>query len=158
MNSQVLSSQISAAGAFAALLRAHAALRRRLSAELVAGHGLTINAYEVLLRLSGAPERRMRGVDLAQQVLLSASGITRLLDGLEKEKLIERIACPDDRRAVHAVLTNAGERRFQAAAKSHIAQIDTAFAERLSEDEIAAVAELLERLASATDAPNRAGT
>ena len=65
-------------------LRAHAALTRELSADLVAEHGLTLNDYEVLLHLARAPGKRMRRVDLAESILLTASGITRLLEGLER--------------------------------------------------------------------------
>ena len=84
MPSQVLREQTSSVRGFIALIRAHAAVTRRLSAQLTNDHGLTINDYEVLLRLARADDRRMRRVDLAQEVLLTASGITRLLDGLER--------------------------------------------------------------------------
>ena len=90
MPSQVLSEQSSGVQAFVALLRAHATATRRLNAQLTAEHGLTISDYEVLLRLAQAPERQMRRVDLAEQVLLTASGITRLLDGLEQTGLVVR--------------------------------------------------------------------
>ena len=82
--SQVLSEQSLGVRAFVALVRAHSSATRRLSAQLTADHGLTISDYEVLLRLARAPDRRLRRVDLAEQVLLTASGITRLLDGLEQ--------------------------------------------------------------------------
>ena len=82
MPSQVLSTQVSI-HAFVALLRAHTATTRQLNAQLLAEHGLTISDYEVLLRLSRSPDRRMLRVDLAGEVLLTASGVTRLLDGLE---------------------------------------------------------------------------
>ena len=86
-------------------MRAHAGATRALNAQLLADHGLTINDYEVLLRLARAPDRRMRRVDLAEEVLLTASGITRLLDGLEKAGSVERGTCDSDRRVVYAVLT-----------------------------------------------------
>ncbi len=70
-------------------LRAHAAITRQLNADLLNGHGLTLSDYEVLLRLAGAEEQMMRRVDLAQSVLLTASGITRLLDGLERAGFVE---------------------------------------------------------------------
>ena len=88
--SQVLSEQSVAVESFVSLLRAYTQATRRLNAQLTADHGLTISDYEVLLRLSRAPERRMRRVDLAEQVLLTASGITRLLDGLERCGYVER--------------------------------------------------------------------
>ena len=80
----MLSEQVQVAPqAWVALLRAHAATTRQLSALLVAEHGLTINDFEALLHLSRAEDRRMRRVDLAGELLLTASGVTRLLDGLE---------------------------------------------------------------------------
>jgi DNA-binding MarR family transcriptional regulator len=78
---------------FVRFLRAHAAIVRELSSELVAAHGLTINDYEVLMRLVRADGNRMRRVDLAQEVLLTPSGITRLLEGLERAGYVERVAC-----------------------------------------------------------------
>ena len=69
--------------AWAQLLRAHAALTRRFSSDLLGEHGLTLNYYEVLLHLAHAPERRLRPVDLAESILLTPSRITRLLGGLE---------------------------------------------------------------------------
>src|ERR671935_2178771 len=103
LSSQVLSKQ--ALQAWGSLVYSHASLVGALNAQLVAEHGLTINDYEVLLRLARAPERRMRRVDLAESVLLTASGITRLLDGLERDGLVERAQCASDRRVTYAVLT-----------------------------------------------------
>ena len=111
MSAQVLSDQVSAPAppeAWVHLLRAHASLMRRLNSDLVAEHGLTINDFEVLLRLSHAPERRMRRVDIAESVLLTPSGITRLLDGLERAGLVGRKACDSDRRVVYAGERDAG--------------------------------------------------
>ncbi len=108
MSSQVLSEQSLEAQAFVSLIRAHAAATRRLSAQLSADHGLTISDFEVLLRLGRAADRRMRRVDLAEEVLLTASGITRLLDGLESKGYVERASCDTDRRVVYAVLTDDG--------------------------------------------------
>ena len=113
--SQVLSDQSTGVRAFAALLRAHAASTRVLNAQLLADHGLTLSDYEVLLRLAWSPDRRMRRVDLAEEVLLTASGITRLLDGLEKAGYVERGTCDSDRRVVYAVLTEAGLTKLRGA-------------------------------------------
>lgn len=88
----------------------------------------------------------MRRVDLAEQVLLSASGITRLLDGLERTGLVERAACSADRRVVYAVLTNAGLEKLRDASRSHLGQIDTLFRARLSDEELADLTGLLARL------------
>ena len=145
--SQVLSEQSSAVRAFVALIRAHAAAIRQLNAQLTRDHGLTINDYEVLLRLARAEDRRMRRVDLAAEILLTASGITRLLDGLEKAGFVERAACASDRRVVYAVLTEAGREKLRTASTTHVAQIEELFAARLDEPQQAAFAELLERVA-----------
>lgn len=139
-------------GTFASLLRAHASATRRLNAQLLAEHGLTLSDYEVLLRLSRAPERRLRRVDLAEQVVLSASGITRLLDGLEASGLVERAACDTDRRVVYAVLTEAGLEKFEQASRSHVAQVEELFAARYDAAELGELEALLGRLAE-PDAP-----
>jgi DNA-binding MarR family transcriptional regulator len=137
--------------AFASLLRAHAAATRQLNAQLAADHGLTISDYEVLLRLFRAPDRRLRRVDLAEQVLLSASGITRLLDGLERCGYVERASCASDRRVVYAVLTNAGASKLEEASSSHLPQVEALFAERYNDEELAGLASLLARLAEDED-------
>jgi DNA-binding MarR family transcriptional regulator len=114
---------------------------------LQADHGLTISDYEVLLRLSAAPDHRLRRVDLAGQVLLTASGITRLLDGLERCGYVERASCDSDRRVVYAVLTDAGAEKFREASASHFAQIDDLFGARLDEADQTRLHELLTQLA-----------
>jgi DNA-binding MarR family transcriptional regulator len=132
--------------AFVALLRAHAAATRRLNAQLSADHGLTLSDYEVLLRLARAEDRRLRRVDLAEQVLLTASGITRLLDGLEQSGFVERAACATDRRVVYAVLTDAGLAKLREASESHVDQIDALFRASLDDQELEGLATLLTRL------------
>jgi DNA-binding MarR family transcriptional regulator len=132
-------------------LRAHAALTRELSAELVADHGLTLNDYEVLLHLARAPERRMRRVDLAESVLLTASGITRLLEGLEHAGLVERVLCDSDRRVAYAQLTGAGLEKLREASRTHIAGIEALFVGRFSDEELATLSGLLSRLPAAGD-------
>jgi DNA-binding MarR family transcriptional regulator len=147
MPSQVLSEQSVCVESFVALVRAHASVTRELNARLAAEHGLTLSDFEVLLRLARAPDRRMRRVDLAQQVLLTASGITRLLDGLERSGFVERASCDTDRRVVYAVLTDDGAAKLREAATSHFAQVDQLFAGRYGEDELATLVSLLGRLA-----------
>lgn len=142
---QVLSTQTSGVLAFAALLRAHAATTRQLNAQLTAEHGLTISDYEVLLRLFRAPDRRLRRVDLAEQVLLSASGVTRLLDGLERCGYVERASCASDRRVVYAVLTDAGASKLEEASSTHLPQVEGLFAERFDDDELAGLTSFLDR-------------
>lgn len=132
-------------------LRAHAALTRELSADLVAGHGLTLNDYEVLLHLARAPERQMRRVDLAESVLLTASGITRLLEGLERSGYVERVLCDSDRRVAYAKLTEPGLEKLRQASRTHIAGIEALFVARFSDEERATLSELLSRLPAAGD-------
>jgi DNA-binding MarR family transcriptional regulator len=132
--------------AFKHLLRAHAAITRELDRELVSEHGLTINDYEVLFRLSRAPDRLLRRVDLAQQVLLTPSGITRLLDGLQEQGLVEKASCDSDARVVYARLTDEGLRRLERASESHIASIRSLLGDRFSEAELQTLCGLLERL------------
>jgi DNA-binding MarR family transcriptional regulator len=137
--------------AWVAFLRGHAALTRGLNAQLVADHGLTINDYEVLLRLSAAPERRLKRVELAQSVLLTPSGITRLLDGLEAAGWVEKASCASDARVTYAVLTEAGAEKLRTAAESHLADVDRMFAARFDEAELATLSALLARLDGAGD-------
>jgi DNA-binding MarR family transcriptional regulator len=150
LSSQVLSEQelLSDTGlqAFLRMLRAHAAVTRELSARLEADHGLTLSDYDVLVQLYFAPERALRRIDLARTVLLTASGITRLLDGLEREGWVEKRPCATDARVTYAALTDHGIRKFEAAQASHRADIDELFASNFSEDERAQLAELLGRL------------
>jgi len=134
-------------------LHAHSTVVGELSTELVAEHGLTINDYEVLLRLSRADGRRMRRVDIAQEVFLSPSGITRLLEGLEKSGYVERQTCESDLRVVYACLTDEGMRKLRAAGKTHVAGIWRVFLDRFDADERAVLAELLGRLSADGDEP-----
>jgi DNA-binding MarR family transcriptional regulator len=147
MTSQVLSDQqTSAVTAWSRLLRSHAALQRELSARLVADHGLTINDYEALLHLSHAEDGALRRVDLAERLLLTPSGVTRLLDGLERDGWVTKGQCSSDARVTYAVLTEEGRERLEVAAKSHLAQVSALFGERFSDGELASLAELLGRL------------
>jgi DNA-binding MarR family transcriptional regulator len=131
---------------FVRFLRAHAAVTRQLSARLEATHGLTLSDYDVLVQLYYAPERSLRRVDIARAVLLTASGITRLLDGLERAGWVEKRACASDARVSYAVLTDAGVEKFEAAQRSHRADIEELFASRFSLEERRHLAELLGRL------------
>jgi DNA-binding MarR family transcriptional regulator len=153
LNSQVLSTQASAAlDAWARLLQGHAATTRALSTTLLAEHGLTLNAYEALFRLARADDARMRRVDLAEQLTLTASGITRLLDGLEAAGDVERAACSSDRRVVYAVLTDLGRDKLETASESHLAAVQALFDQRFRPGELEQLAELLGRLPGAENA------
>lgn len=135
------------------LLRAHATLTRRMDAHLQAAHDLTINDYEVLLALARAEDRRMRRVDLAEHVLLTQSGITRLLQGLERAGLVERAGCPTDGRVVYAQLTDVGYDRLREASRTHIDDIRSLFAARFSPGDLDALGELLGRVLVDGDGP-----
>jgi DNA-binding MarR family transcriptional regulator len=112
----------------------------------VTDHGLTINDYEVLLHLSQAEGRRLRRVDLAERVLLTPSGITRLLEGLEQCGYVERASCASDARVTYAQLTDDGLAKLREASRSHVAEIREYMGGRFSDDELEALGSLLERL------------
>jgi DNA-binding MarR family transcriptional regulator len=139
--------------AWVGLLRAYAALTRRFSAELLSVHGLTLNDYEVLLHLARAPDRRLRRIDLADSILLTASGIIRLLEGLERAGYVTRAACASDARVIYAVLAEAGYAKLRDAAPTHVRGIRELFGERFSSDELEALAELLGRLPADPGSP-----
>jgi len=94
----------------------------------------------------------MRRVDLADKLMLTASGVTRLLDGLEEAGLVERASCASDRRVVYAVMTDDGSARLEQASESHLAGIRRFLEERFSEEELDQLAELLGRLPEAAEA------
>jgi DNA-binding MarR family transcriptional regulator len=132
--------------AFVRLVRANAAVTRQLSAQLSADHGLNLSAYEALLRLARAPDSRLRRVDLANGLLLTAGGVTRLLDGLERDGFVAREECSSDRRVSYAVLTEAGRDKLRTASKSHVRQIQELLGGPFDEEELAQLVALLDRL------------
>jgi DNA-binding MarR family transcriptional regulator len=135
--------------AFIRLVRAGFSVTRRLSAQLSADHGLSLNAYEALLLLARAPERRMRRVDLANSLLLTAGGVTRLLDGLERDGFVAREECSTDRRVSYAVLPKAGRTKLREADETHTRQIRELMGSVYDEDELIQLAALLDRLPGA---------
>ena len=152
MPSQVLTYQASPKPALTAwirLLRGHAAARRSLDAELQAGHGLTVTGYEALLLLSRADANAMRRVDLAEGLGLTASGVTRLLDGLERDGFAAKRTCDEDARVSYAVLTGSGRERLEQASYSHVGSVRALFEERYTAEELETLATLLGRLPGA---------
>lgn len=131
---------------FVRLVRASVAVTRRLSAQLSADHELSLNAYEAMLLLVRAPESRMRRIDLANSLLLTAGGVTRLLDGLERCGFVAREESPTDRRVSYAVLTRSGRDKLREASKSHVPQIRELLGAHYDEDELIQLAALLDRL------------
>ena len=134
-------------------LHAHATVIRELNAELTAAHGLTLNDYEVLLWLARAPDRRLRRVDLAERVLLTASGITRLLEGLERHGFVRKAACSSDGRVVYAELTDEGYEKLRTASRTHLDGIDRLYEGRFDSEELDTLAELLGRLTGEAASP-----
>ncbi len=132
--------------AWRTFLRAHATVVRRLEAELLLEHALPLAFYDVLVQLSEAPDRRLRMTELAERVLLSRSGLTRLADRLERDGLIERRPCPSDARGTLAVLTDAGLARLREAWPTHARGVAEHVTGRLSADEVVLLAELLGKL------------
>ena len=147
--STVASRKTADLAAWVGFLRSHAAITRQLNVDLLNAHGLTLNDYEVLLHLARAPGRRMRRVDLAESVLLTASGITRLLEGLERSGHVERVLCDTDRRVVYAQLTDAGADKLREAGRTHVAGIESLFVGRYTDEELATLSSLLSRLPAA---------
>jgi DNA-binding MarR family transcriptional regulator len=133
--------------AWVRLLRVHATITAQLSANLQAAHGLTASDYEVLLHLSWAPEGGLRRSDLADSVLLTQGGITRLLSGLERERLVRSSPSETDRRVVRTELTDAGRQRLAEAAATHAADIQRLFSANFTPDELRALTDALESIA-----------
>jgi DNA-binding MarR family transcriptional regulator len=122
--------------AWRGLLRVHSALVKALDAELLAEHELPLTSYEVLINLQAAPERRRRMAELAEGVLLSRSGMTRLVDRLERDGLIERDACTEDGRGMFAVLTDKGEELLSQARRTHLDGVRERFLQHFAPDEL----------------------
>lgn len=133
--------------AWRSFLRAHARVTRVLDAELSAECDLPLGSYEVLLHLNEAPGGSLRMTELADRVLLSRSGLTRLVDRMEREGLIARQSCPSDLRGTNAVLTDTGRARLEAAAPIHLRGVREHLVDLLTPAEIATLASALGRVA-----------
>lgn len=140
-------------GTWRGLLRVHAALIKELDAELQAAHGLPLSSYEVLLTLRHSPAGEMRMSQIADSVLLSRSGLTRLVDRLERDGLIERRECAADKRGAYAALTETGRERFDEAQRTHLSGVRARFLERLGEEDMRRLTAVWEQLL-----PGAAGT
>ena len=132
--------------AWRGLLRVHSALVKALDAELIAGHALPLTSYEVLINLQAAPGRKRRMAELADGVLLSRSGMTRLVDRLERDGLLERDQCTDDGRGTYAVLTDKGEALLHDARRTHLDGVRERFLRHFEPDELRTLAELWNRV------------
>lgn len=141
----------SAADALGHLVGAHASVTRKLSAQLLEEHGLTLSEYEVLFLLAREPDHAMRRIDLSREVRLSPSGITRMLNRMEATGLVEKGACSSDARVTYAVLTDAGMEKLRECAPGHYAAVERLIRERLTDDEIESLNVLLGRLSDLDD-------
>jgi DNA-binding MarR family transcriptional regulator len=144
-------------GAWRSFLRAHAQITRKLEADLVAEHDLPLPSYDVLLQLAESPSRRLRMTDLADRVLLSRSGLTRLVDRLERDGLVERTSCPNDARGTNAVLTDAGLARLREAAPTHLRGVSEHVTSRLTDDEVDLLQALMLKLLDGPQEPPHGG-
>lgn len=133
-------------GAWRGLLRVHAGMTKALDAELVRAHRLPLSSYEVLLYLADSPEGRLRMSELADSVLLSRSGLTRLVDRLERDGLLRRTRCEEDQRGWFAEITDEGRELFERARVTHLDGVRQRFLSRLSADEQRTLAALWEKV------------
>lgn len=133
--------------AWRGFLQAHARLVRELDAELQREHSLSISSYDVLVQLAGSPERRLRMSELADQVLLTPSGLTRLVDRLCRDGLVARDRCDSDARGAFAVITDRGAERFAEARGTHLEGVRRLFLAALSEADMRRLSGIWDRLA-----------
>lgn len=133
--------------AWRGFIRAHAHVLAHLSQELQAEESLPVTWYDVLVQLSEADGRRLRMQDLADRVLLSQSGLTRLVDRLEDAGLVERMRCSEDGRGLFAQLTTAGLDTLRRAYPTHLRGVRSWFSDLLTDDEAAVLARVLTRIA-----------
>ncbi|MEO6713801.1 MAG: MarR family transcriptional regulator [Mycobacteriales bacterium] len=133
--------------AWRSFLRAHATITRSLEADLVAAHELSLPEYSVLVTLVEAPEHRLRMTELADQVLLSRSGLTRLVDRMQRSGLVERFRCPSDARGMHAVLTDLGYQRLKESAGTHLRGVRARVTGQLTDVELDQLQALMTKLA-----------
>jgi DNA-binding MarR family transcriptional regulator len=143
---------------WALFLKTYSALTDTLDAELTEAAGMPLTWFDVLVHLVDAPDGRMRMQDLSAAVLLSKSGVTRLVDRMERSGLITRGACPTDRRVVYAVLTPTGRAAFDAAAPIAFGSVQHHFARHLRREEAAALRSFLGRVLESLAAERCAGS
>ena len=127
-------------------MRAQTLLRRQLESEVLLPRGLTFNDFEALMHLARADDDRMRRIDLAAALMLSPSGVTRLLDGLQAAGFIENRHCDDDARVTWAALTDEGRRTLECVGVDHADLLRAHFRDALDDDEVVQLTDLLGRL------------
>lgn len=127
--------RITAIGLFS---EAYTSLTGRLAGQ-IAEHGLALIEFEVLIRLSRSPEGQLRMTDLSTQTSLTTSGVTRVVDRLERDGLVRRTACPSDRRSSYTVITQAGRERLTGILPGHLDLIDQGFTGLLAPDQLSSL-------------------
>jgi len=132
--------------AWRGLLRTYARLTKALDAELEAAHHLPLTSYEVLMHIADSEGERMRMHDLASSILFSRSGLTRLVDRLERDGLLCRRSCPSDARGAFACLTTKGRTTLDAARATHLAGVRAMFLDCFTPQEQALLGGFWERL------------
>jgi DNA-binding MarR family transcriptional regulator len=132
--------------AWRGFLRAHARIVRELERELQDERGMALTDYDVLVQLARVEPHRLRMSELADRLLLSRSGVTRLVDRLTKDGFVERVTCDDDRRGQWASLTGAGYARLREASPTHLRGVARHFLDRLPDEDLAALERIWERL------------
>lgn len=141
--------------AWVAFLDAQAVVLRLLETELIEQEDMTLAEFDVLIQLRIAPDRRLRMTELSEQVRLSRSGLTRLVDRMAADGLVKRARCGSDRRGTFATLTAAGATRLRRARPVHLRGIREHFGKRLSARQLSTVAEALEPLGRDTRVARR---
>ncbi len=137
--------------AWRSLLLAFSRVNHRLEHDLRDAHGISLGWYEVLLQLAGSTTGRLRMSEIANGMILSRSAATRLVDRLEREGLVERFACDDDRRGTEVALTDAGRSLFVEAGRLHLRGIEDYFGAHLDDGELEDIRVALSRVADAND-------
>jgi MarR family 2-MHQ and catechol resistance regulon transcriptional repressor len=136
-------------GQFGLFVEAGRRLARIMEASLLQAHGMTSIEFEALLRVARSPEQRMSMGQLAEQMVLTSGGVTRLIDRLETAGLIARVSCPSDRRVQWAQLTDAGTAKIACAVETHLADLDRHFFAAMSPEERETLLPVLDRLRTA---------
>lgn len=131
--------------AWRGMLEAHARVTRALDAQMRSEHGLPVSSYEVLMFLADAPDRRLRMAEIADRVLLSRSGLTRLVDRLCQLELVTRSSAETDGRGLYAQLTAAGEEKLRAARRTHLEGVRRYFLQHLTATDMLALGDVWTR-------------
>jgi DNA-binding MarR family transcriptional regulator len=146
MTAEVHELEAAELAAWRGMLKVHSALVKALDSELEAAHGLPLSSYEVLIYLRVAPGKRLRMAELADRTLLSRSGMTRLVDRLERDGLLRRDTCSSDARGCFAVLTERGEEVLAGARATHLSGVRRRFLAHLDPEDIAALGAAFNRV------------